>query len=110
MTGTDLSAPFVFAGFSVHDEMSLLVNVGFTPMEALQAATRNPAIYLGELSSSGTIQRGKLANLVLLDANPLLDIHNTQRIDGVVLKGKYLPKHQLQQMLAGVERIARAQP
>jgi len=110
MTGTDLSGPYVFAGFSVHEEMALLVDSGFTPMEALQAATRNPAIYLGELSSSGTVEGGKRADLVLLEANPLLDIHNTKRIAGVVVKGRYITKGQLQQMLADVERIALTQP
>jgi imidazolonepropionase-like amidohydrolase len=110
MTGTDLSGPYVFAGFSLHDELALLVAAGFTPMEALQAATRNPAIYLGELSSSGTVERGKLADLVLLDANPLLDIHNTKRIAGVVVRGRYLTKQQLQQMLANVAKMAHTQP
>ena len=109
MTGTDLSAPYVFAGFSLHDELALLVQAGFTPMEALQAATRNPATYLGELASFGTIERGKLANLVLLDANPLEDIHNTRSISGVILKGRYFPKSALQKMLADAERIAAAQ-
>lgn len=109
MTGTDLSAPYVFAGFSLHDELGLLVQAGFTPMEALQAATRNPAIYLGRLALFGTIERGKLANLVLLDANPLEDIHNTRRINGVILKGRYFPKSALQKMLVDTERIARTQ-
>jgi imidazolonepropionase-like amidohydrolase len=94
----------------LHDELALLVAAGFTPMEALQAATRNPAIYLGELSSSGTVERGKLADLVLLDANPLLDIHNTKRIAGVVVRGRYLTKQQLQQMLANVAKMAHTQP
>jgi imidazolonepropionase-like amidohydrolase len=110
MTGTDLGGPYVFAGFSVHDEMALFVDAGFSPMEALQAATRNPAMYLGELSSSGTVERGKVADLVLLEANPLLDIHNSKRIGGVVVRGRYLNKQQLEQMLGDVERIAHAQP
>jgi len=103
MTGTDLSIPYIFAGFSLHDELGLFVQAGLKPMEALQAATRNPAVFLGELSSQGTIERGKIANLVLLDANPLENIRNTQRIDGVVLDGRYLPKEALQKMLADVE-------
>ena len=72
-------------------------------MEALQAATRNPAVFLDELSSQGTIERRKIANLVLLDANPLEDIRNTERISAVVLNGKYLPKGELQKMLADIE-------
>jgi imidazolonepropionase-like amidohydrolase len=109
MTGTDLSAPYTFAGFSLHDELVLLVQAGFTPMEALQSATRNPAIFLGELASFGTIEPGKLANLVMLEANPLEDIHNTQRISGVVLKGRFFSKQALQQMLADAEHSAGSQ-
>jgi hypothetical protein len=107
MTGTDLSIPYIFAGFSLHDELGLFVQAGLTPMEALQAATRNPAIFLGELSSQGTIERGKIANLVLLDANPLQNIRNTQRINAVVLNGRYLGKETLQRMLADVEAAVR---
>lgn len=107
MTGTDLSGAYVFAGFSLHHELELFVQAGFTPMAALQAATRNPAIFLGELSSQGTVERGKIANLVLLEANPLENIRNTQRIDAVVLDGRYLPKETLQRMLADVEAAVR---
>ena len=103
MTGTDLSIPYIFAGFSLHDELGLFVQAGLTPMEALQAATRNPAVFLGELSSQGTIEGGKIANLVLLDANPLENIRHTHRIDAVVLNGRYLPKKTLRKMLADVE-------
>ena len=103
MTGTDLGIPYTFAGFSLHDELGLFVQAGLTPMEALQAATRNPAVFLDELSSQGTIERRKIANLVLLDANPLEDIRNTERISAVVLNGKYLPKEELQKMLADIE-------
>ena len=91
----------------MHDELGLFVQAGLTPMEALQAATRNPADFLGELSSQGTIERGKIANLVLLDANPLENIRNTQRINAVVLNGRYLPKETLQRMLADVEAAVR---
>ena len=107
MTGTDLSIPYTFAGFSLHDELGLFVQAGLTPMEALQAATRNPAIFLGELSSQGTIERGKIANLILLEANPLEDIRNTQLINAVIINGKYLPKEALQKKLADVEATAR---
>lgn len=106
MTGTDFTAQYVYPGFSLHEEMALLVKAGFTPMEALQAATRNPAKFLGELASSGTIERGKLANLVLLDANPLENISNTQRINAVIVNGRYLSKEFLQRMLADVETSA----
>ena len=107
MTGTDLSGAYVFAGFSVHHEMELLVQAGFTPLEALQAATRNPAIFFGETSSQGTVQIGKLANLILLDADPLQDIRNTQKINAVILNGLLLPKEKLQNLLAGAETVAK---
>lgn len=74
-----------------------------TPMEALQTATRNPARYLGLLSSLGTIERGKLADVVLLDANPLDDIRNTNKINAVIVGGKLLTAETLKEMLAKVE-------
>ena len=72
-------------------------------MEALQTATRNPAEFLGVLDSLGTIEKGKFADLVLLEANPLEDIGNTQRINAVVVNGRYLPKETLQNLLTEVE-------
>lgn len=106
MAGTDLGNEYLYPGFSLHDELILLVQAGLTPMEALQAATRNPAKFLGKLDSLGTIEKGKIADLVLLDANPLEDISNTQRINAVVVNGRYLPKEALQRMLAEVEAAA----
>jgi hypothetical protein len=106
MTGTDVGGAYTYYGFSLHDELALFVEAGFTPMEALQAATRNPARFLDELESQGTVERGKLANLVLLEANPLENIRNSQRINAVVLNGRYLPKETLQRMLADVEAVA----
>lgn len=103
MVGTDTPNPYVFPGFSVHDELVLLVKAGLTKMEALQAATRNPAKYSGMLDLHGTVEQGKTADLVLLDANPLEDIANTQRITAVILNGRYLPRETLQQMLADVK-------
>jgi imidazolonepropionase-like amidohydrolase len=107
MAGTDLSGAYVFPGFSLHHELQLLVQAGFTPMEALQTATRNPAMFLGELKSGGTVEKGKLANLVLLDANPLLDIRNSERVNAVILNGRYLSRSKLDQMLADVKASAR---
>jgi hypothetical protein len=77
-------------GTGLHDELELLVDSGFTPMEALQTATRNPARYLGTLKDMGTIETGKLADMVLLYANPLDDIRNTRKISLVVLRGHFL--------------------
>jgi imidazolonepropionase-like amidohydrolase len=106
LAGTDLGNPYVYAGFSLHDELGLLVKAGLTPMQALQAATINPAKYLGILDQIGTIEKGKLADLVLLDADPLKDISNTQKIDSVVLRGRIFAKSDLQEMLARAEAMA----
>lgn len=106
LTGTDMNAPFVFPGFGVHDELALFVEAGLSLMDALMTATRNPAEYLGELKTSGTIEKGKIANLILLDANPLDDIKNTTQIFAVVQNGKYLSKDNLQKMLTEVEALA----
>jgi dipeptidyl aminopeptidase/acylaminoacyl peptidase/imidazolonepropionase-like amidohydrolase len=103
LAGTDTPNPYCFPGFSLHDELALLVQAGLSPMDALQCATRNPAKFLGKLDTLGTVEQGKVADLVLLDANPLNDIHNTQRIAAVVLGGKYLPRAALQTMLDEVE-------
>lgn len=106
MTGTDVGLPYIFPGFSLQDELVLLVQAGLTPMEVLQAATRNPAKYLGLLELLGTVEKGKIANLVLLEANPLENISNTQRIAAVVLNGKLLSKELLQKMLSDAEAHA----
>ena len=91
----------------LHDELALLVETGLSPMEALQAATLNPARYLGKDKDLGTVEKGKLADLVLLEANPLDDIHNSQKIEAVVFGGKLLPKAALQKMLDDLEAAAR---
>jgi imidazolonepropionase-like amidohydrolase len=106
LAGTDTPGPYVIAGFSLHDELALLVNCGLTPMEALVAATRSPAEYLGELKSQGTVQTGKAANLIVLDADPLKDITNTTRINSVIQNGRYLSRAELDKILADVEAAA----
>ncbi len=107
MAGTDIGAPLVYPGFSVHEELELLVSeIGLTAMEALQSATRNPAAFFGIDDSLGTIEQGKLADLVLLEANPLASIGNTKKIAAVVLSGKYLSKAALQKLLIDVESAA----
>lgn len=105
MAGTD-GGPYTVPGFGLHQELALLVEAGLTPMEALQAATINPAKFLGESDMLGTVERGKIANLILLEKNPLENISNTQRIEGVVVNGKYLPQPVLRMMLANVEKAA----
>jgi len=107
MTGTDLSGAYVFAGSSVHHELALFVEAGFSPLEALQTATRNPAVFLGEEKSLGTVEKGKIANLVLLSADPLADIRNVDKIDAVILNGQFLSAEKLKALLAGAEASAK---
>jgi predicted amidohydrolase len=107
LVGTDLGRPFIFAGFSLQDELTLFIQAGFTPGEALKTATYNPANFLGMLDRLGTVEKGKLADLVLLDANPLEDIHNTQKIRAVVLNGRYLDRAALDKLLAQAEANAK---
>ncbi|HMI79504.1 MAG TPA: amidohydrolase family protein [Ferruginibacter sp.] len=106
LAGTDVPNHYLYSGFSLHDELALLVEAGLTPMEALQTATINPAIFLGTTDSLGTIEKGKIADMILLDANPLTDIRNTQLIKSVFVNGKYLSKKTLQTMLLEVEAAA----
>lgn len=100
LAGTDSSGwnP-VLPGFGLHEELALLVESGLTPMEALQSATRNPARYFNKLAEMGTVEVKKAADLVLLNANPLEDIHNTQNIEAVILRGHYYSRKELNQML-----------
>ncbi len=102
IAGTDTPNPYTYPGFSLHEELELLVKAGFTPLEALQAATVRAADYLGVERRYGTIEEGKAANLVLLDANPLDDIRNSRAIRAVILHGRYLDRTELDRMLAQV--------
>jgi imidazolonepropionase-like amidohydrolase len=109
LAGTDTPPGVaVFPGFSLHQELQRFVAAGFTPLVALQTATLNPAKFLGMEDRLGSIEKGKLADVVLLDANPLEDIRNTQKIAGVVVNGRYLSRADLDKMLAGVEQAAAA--
>ena len=105
LAGTD-SAPgvFIVPGFSLHDELSNFVEAGFTPMEALQTATSNPAKFFGIESSNGSIEPGKLADAVLLSANPLDDIHNTRKIAAVIANGHYYDRKALDSLLSQIEQ------
>jgi len=101
MTGSDFGAnPLLFPGWGVHDEMALLVRAGLTPMEAIHAATRNPATFLGLDRSVGTIEKNKLADMVLLSASPLEDINNTRKIAAVFFQGRMFDRPELNRMLA----------
>jgi imidazolonepropionase-like amidohydrolase len=108
LAGTD-AAPgiYIMPGFSLHDELANFVEAGFTPMESLQTATSNPAKFLEMENALGSIEPGKIADLVLLSANPLEDIHNTQRISAVIANGRLFDRASLDHMLAQVETSAK---
>ena len=110
LAGTD-TAPgvYIMPGFSLHDELANFVEAGFTPMEALQTATSNPAKFFGVEGSFGSVEPGKVADLVLLRANPLEDIRNTQKINCVIANGRLFDRAALDQILAGVEKSAKQQ-
>lgn len=99
LAGSD-SPDFLFLyGFSLHREIRTLNEAGLSTFAALEAATKNPALFLGNLNQAGTIEKGKRADLVLLDANPLENISNTERRSGVMLKGKYYTQSELNRWL-----------
>ncbi len=111
LAGTDTPAGVhIFPGFSLHEELRRFVAAGFTPLEALQTATVNPARFLGMEDQLGAVEKGKLADLVLLSANPLEDIANTQKVAGVVSNGHYFSRADLDKMLTRVEASARRRP
>lgn len=103
MTGTDSLIPSNVPGFSIHDELAELVDVGLSPFEALRSSTTEPFAFLGEVDRAGTIEVGKQADLVLLQGNPLTDIAETRRISGVMIQGRWLGREEIEQ---GLERLA----
>ena len=103
LAGSDTGDPYTYPGYELHRELELLVQAGLTPLQALQSATIQPAKYLDADESMGTVAAGKNADLVLLEADPLADIRNTQQISAVILGGKYISKQQLSGMLTRVK-------
>ena len=99
MAGTDTPNPYCFPGFSIHDELQWLVKSGLSPAEALQCATINPAIYFNIQKDYGTIEKGKIASLVILNQNPLADIRNSSNIWMVILRGRIVDRQQLNNLL-----------
>ncbi|MET7394466.1 amidohydrolase family protein [Dactylosporangium sp. NPDC005572] len=106
LAGTDTGSAYCFPGFSLHDELELLVRAGLSPMRVLLAATRDPMQYLG--LGSGTVRPGGLADLVVLDADPLRDIRNTRRVHAVITRGTLIDAARRDAMLAEVEQAARS--
>jgi imidazolonepropionase-like amidohydrolase len=106
LAGTDSAAPELIPGYSLHEELALLTEAGLSPMQALQAATKNPADFMGVIQKQGTIEAGKNADLLLLDANPLDDIRNTKKIRALVIHGKLLDRAALDDLLTKVTAFA----
>lgn len=103
LAGSDSGVPYAFPGSGLHDELELLVEAGLSNAQALKAATLSPARFLGRSAELGTIEAGKLADLVLLNGNPLEDISNVRKVHAVVLDGAFLPRSDLDAMLENAE-------
>jgi imidazolonepropionase-like amidohydrolase len=103
LLGTDAAQAYNIPGFSVHEELAMLVEAGLSPFEAIEAGTRNAALVLGHSDDFGTVTEGKRADLLLLDGNPLEDVTNASKISGVMVRGHWLPQGELQSMLDGLK-------
>lgn len=99
LAGTDTGNPNIYPGFTLHDELELFVEAGFTELEALQTATLNPAIFVKRENELGTLEEGKIANILILNKNPLENIKNTLTISGLVRRGEYFGKDRLNKLL-----------
>jgi hypothetical protein len=108
LAGTDIAGARI-PGFSLHDELAMLVTAGLTPLQAIQTATINPASILKQTKDRGTIETGKLADLVLLEKNPLSDIRNTTQISAVILRGRLFARAALDSLLSSGQRLANDQ-
>lgn len=104
-TGTDVLNPMSTPGFALHDELAELVRAGLPEIEAIRASTTRPAEFMGESETWGAVAPGRKADLVLLSANPLEDIRNSERIDGVMVRGRWLSGDSIR---ARLDRIANA--
>ncbi|HUR98204.1 MAG TPA: amidohydrolase family protein, partial [Pyrinomonadaceae bacterium] len=93
-------------GLILHDELSIFVQAGLSPFEALQTATINPARFMRRDKDLGTIEVGKIADILVLDADPLADISNTRKIKAVIVGGRVLNRQHLDKMLAEVQANA----
>jgi imidazolonepropionase-like amidohydrolase len=106
LAGTDTMTGYVFPGFSLHEELGLLVTAGLSPLRALQAATIEPARFLGLDQHQGSVAEGKVADLVLVDQDPLADVAHTKGIRAVVARGRLLDRPALDGLLAEVREAA----
>lgn len=106
LSGTDVFDTYVFPGFSIHDELVELVAAGLAPAAALRTATIDAATFSGVEASYGSIAVGKASDMLLLNANPLLDISNTRQIDGLFFNGFYFDRKSLDRLLDFAEQQA----
>lgn len=104
LLGSDSPQIFNVPGFAIHRELEYLVDAGLTPFAALQTGTVNPADFFGRDGDFGVVQTGAEADLILLNANPLLDITNTRRIHGVMVRGRWLARTEMDSILNGLAR------
>ena len=102
LAGTDLGGGLVIPGFSLHQEFHELAAAGLSALEILQMTTLNGAQFLGREATMGTVEAGKNADLVLLDANPIVDATNLDKVSAVFLRGRYYPRSALDSLLANV--------
>jgi len=103
VAGTDAGDTYVFPGFAIHEELAELVRAGLTPTDALRSATIDAARFSGKAREYGSIEAGKVADMILLNANPLTDIRSTQKIAGLFFNGQYLHRAALDELLAFAE-------
>ena len=108
LAGTDVATPWTIPGVALHEELLALVEAGLTPLESLRTAALNPARYFEKTSEFGAVAPGMIADLVLINGDPLSDIRNVRRISGVVANGRYLDRAALDAMIATAERLARS--
>ncbi|MDX2048256.1 MAG: amidohydrolase family protein [Chitinophagaceae bacterium] len=106
IAGTDFPNPHCYPGFGIHDELALLVEAGLTPAEALRTATYNAALFFGINNRYGTVAKNKMADLLILDANPLEDISSTKKINSVIFQGKLINKDELKGLLDKAKKMA----
>lgn len=99
LAGTDFPNPYVFPGFSLHDELALMVKGGMPTLDALRSATISPAIFMNKTADFGSIEVGKQASLLLLNKNPLENIENTKTVETVIVRGKVYTRKALDSML-----------
>jgi len=99
LLGTDAPQLFSVPGFSIHREMKAMADAGMTPWQILQSGTRNIAVHFGTQAESGTVEAGRHADLILLEANPLDDVANLQHRAGVMVRGRWLPEAEIRERL-----------